>query len=802
MTTTNRRQPWLTAIICLSLGLVTACLYWPVHQHGFILLDDEDYLTGNPLVKMGITSESVHWAFTHCYAGNWHPLTWISHMLDCQWFGLDAGKHHLVNAAFHGLNALLLFLLLQRLTRTRWPSAFVAALFALHPLHVESVAWAAERKDVLSLFFFLLTLLAYTRFGEAAKRKPPVARGRWLWYGLALAGLALGLMSKSMLVTTPFVLLLLDFWPLERISPAPLKSQTPAVRAVLLEKIPFLLLSALSCAMTVWAQSAGRAVGSFDNFPVGARIANSLTAYLTYLEKLFWPVNLSIFYPFPAELPVGRAVIAFVLLALITALAVRHVRRYPYLLVGWLWYLGTLVPVIGLVQVGSQALADRYTYLPLIGLFIMLAWGFNDLTARWKHQKIAAPLLAGLVLIACAALTARQISFWPSTKTLFAHAAAVDDQNYLAWTVLGDQLRLEGKLGLAVDDLNRAIRLRRNSEIPWHGLALALTAMNKLPEAEDAYQNALKLSPENTHLLSDYAQCLITLGRLDDATEQLKRAQEVNPILIEPRLLHIVILKKQGRLNDALNECRAILQLEPANANALIHLASICSVLGRPDQASIAYRQAVKADPANRQARIGLGLALIETHNLAAAQTEFTAVLQTDPQNAAALDGLGFALAMGGQSEAAKARFAQALEYDAHNAITHLHYAMALAAQSEMKEAIGEYRKALEIDDSLVIALNNLAWILAAHPDSAIRNGTAAVTLAERSCRLTNHEQPLYLGTLAAAYAEAGRFDAAVKTAEAAMELAKNQGNQALAERNLQLLELYRTGKAFHESAK
>jgi protein O-mannosyl-transferase len=785
----------------LALGIVTASLYWPVHQNEFIILDDPDYLTTNPQVKAGITSETICWAFTQYYAGNWHPLTWISHMLDCQLFGLNPGMHHLVNAAFHVANSLMLFLLLQRLTRSHWRSAFVAALFALHPLHVESVAWAAERKDVLSTFFFMLTIGAYVRYAELRTKNSKFTSWTWIWYAVAFMLFALGLMSKSMLVTLPFVLLLLDFWPLGRLSTSGLKSQKISLLGLAFEKILFFALSAISCGLTFWAQSKGQAVGSVETFPVFDRITNSLMAYLGYIEKMFWPANLSVFYPFPAEPRIEGAALAMLLLAVITAFATLNAKSRPYLLVGWLWFLGTLVPVIGLVQVGSHAMADRYTYIPLIGLFIIVAWGAADVLAGWKYKKFTLIPAATLVLLACAILTSRQVAFWQSTKTLFSHAVQVDDQNYMAWTILGDLLRLEGKHEQASDYLNRAIQVRPNSEIPWYGLGLSLVALKKPQEAENAFQTALKRSPANPHILNDYATLLINLGRLDEAEAELQKARQANPYLTKTRLNQAMIFQKQGKLNDLVKQYEEILQLDPDNDLVRVNLAVIYSVLGRLDQAVTCYREFLRTNPTNNNARVSLGLALVKVHDPATAEVEFSTVLKVDPKNTRALDGLGSALAEKGSLDEAKARFAEAMQIDPKFPDAHMHYAMSLSVQNQPQQAILEYRKTLELDDQRTEALNNLAWMLASHPDPTIRNGKEAVELAERACRLTDNGQPFFLGTLAAAYAEAGRFNDAITTAGKARDLAKQLGWNGVAERNDYLLDLYRAGKAYHEPA-
>jgi len=395
--------------ICIALVLVTFALYWPVRHHAFINYDDPLYVTHNPNVKAGLTWHGVVWAFRATEAHNWHPLTWLSHMLDCQLFGPNPGAHHLVNVAFHALNAVLLYLVLGRMTGAWWRSAAVAALFALHPLQVGSVAWIAERKNLLSTSFWLLTLWAYARYAEATTRA-----SKRNAYSLALVCFALGLMCKPMLVTVPFVLLLLDGWPLRRLQLATLGSR-------LVEKLPFFALGAASSAATIWAatsEAQERSFSSLHRLPLGLRIENALISYLRYLGKMIWPVGLSVFYPYPTAWPLWLALLSALALALITLSALRWAARCPPLLVGWLWFMGTLVPVIGLVQVGVQSMADRFMYVPMIGLLIAIVWGVSELSLRWNVPKPVVSVVAAMVLVACATLTRLEVRRWKDTETL------------------------------------------------------------------------------------------------------------------------------------------------------------------------------------------------------------------------------------------------------------------------------------------------------------------------------------------------------------------------------------------------
>ena len=388
--------------ICLLLATITLALYWPVTGFEFNNYDDAQYITKNPVVQSGITTETVAWAFRSGYAGNWHPLTWLSHMLDCEIYGLNAGGHHFTNVLFHTANTLLLFSLLRRLTGAVWRAAFVAALFAWHPLHVESVAFVAERKDVLSTFFAWLTLLAYWSW---------VKTPGWPRYTLALLLFALGLMSKPMLVTLPLLMLLLDFWPLERLQLD--KFQSWYLR--LKEKLPFLVLTLVFCGVTFRVQKSGGAM-SLTDLTFANRVANALNSYVGYIAKIFWPRDLTVFYPYPHHLPSGRVISAGIIVFLISAGVLWVVRRRPHLAVGWFWFLISLVPVIGLVQVGDQAMADRYTYLPSVGVFIMVAWEVPGWLAGWPRREWILASAASVVLAGCLTATSRQLQYWKNFR--------------------------------------------------------------------------------------------------------------------------------------------------------------------------------------------------------------------------------------------------------------------------------------------------------------------------------------------------------------------------------------------------
>ncbi len=431
---------------CIWLILITAVLlvYWQVGDHEFINYDDNVYITDNAQVQKGLTSKGIIWAFTTSHTGNWHPLTWISHMLDCELYGLNPRGHHLTNVLLHMANAILLFVVLRWMTGAIWRSGLVAALFALHPLHVESVAWAAERKDVLSTFFWLLTMVAYVHY---------VNRPGGKRYLLVLVTFFLGLMAKPMLVTLPFVLLLLDYWPLNRFKPRAVTGSVedqslgfqssgddklPILKAVM-EKTPLFLMSLFSCVVTVMAQQEAGAISTLEIVPFKLRIANGLVSFVAYMGKMIWPQDLAVFYPHPiSDLQIWKPVAAGLFLLIVSTVALWVAQRCRYVLVGWLWYLGTLVPVIGLVQVGEQAMADRYTYVPLIGLFIVVVWGFADLVKGWRSRRWVVSVSAAVMVLALMAGSWLQVAHWKSSVKLFKHALDATSNNYVAHYNLGN----------------------------------------------------------------------------------------------------------------------------------------------------------------------------------------------------------------------------------------------------------------------------------------------------------------------------------------------------------------------------
>ncbi|MFZ5449864.1 MAG: tetratricopeptide repeat protein [Thermodesulfobacteriota bacterium] len=739
-------------LACLLLVLATCAAYEGVRNHQFLNFDDDLYVTNNPQVKTGLTLKSLIYAFTTTDTGNWIPLTWLSHMAACQVFGLYSGGHHLINLFFHVANTLLLFLFCLRTTKAPGPSFLVAALFALHPLHVESVAWVAERKDVLSTFFWLLSMWAYIWYVESP------GRGRYL---AVLVCFILGLMSKSMLVTLPFVLLLLDFWPLGRWSPygttaaRPKLSQSGSLavhavplRRLILEKAPLLVLSALICLITLHAQKESGSVQNITDLPLASRLANAAVAYLTYITKMVWPSGLAPLYPHPEQdLPLWQVLVAGVVLVSISLFIIRQGRRRPYLLMGWLWYLGTLVPVIGLVQVGGQALADRYTYVPLIGLFIIAAWGLRDLTTGGRGARVLVPLTAGMLLSVLALCTWFQVRLWRDGLTLYEYTLRVTQGNYLIQNNLGVVLNSQGKRDQAISHYYEALRIKPNYHKAHFNLGNALGAKGQKDQAIFHYKEALRLQP-------DYAA---------EAHYNLANTLAAN-----------------GQTDQAMEHYRQVLRLQPHNADAHNNLGLALSSQGKTEEARFHYAEAIRMQPDHAKAHYNLANILVAQGKVEEAIFHYQEALRLLPAFGEAHNNLGNALLSQGKVDQALVHFSEFARLRPDDAKAYFNMGRSLAIQGKMNQAMMQYKEAIRLKPDYPQALNNLAWILATTSDRNLRDGPAAVSLAEQANQFTGYGQPGMLDTLAAAYAEAGRFSEAIQASRKAVELARRAGDTEL----------------------
>jgi tetratricopeptide (TPR) repeat protein len=786
-------------VVSILLALCCLSIYLPAIFCDFLNYDDDHYVTANPHVNSGLLWQNVTWGFTHAYAANWHPLTWLSHMLDVRLYGLHPAGHHLTNLLFHSVNTVLLFLLLRSLTGAVWRSAFVAALFGLHPLHVESVAWIAERKDVLSGFFLILTLWAYARYARlqatglqnelhASRFTSPVSRysrPASLWYAIALLCFVLGLMSKPMLVTVPFVLLLLDIWPLERLQLTTQRSQLKTLLPLLYEKVPFLAISAAACAVTVWAQKRGGALVPMTVMPLEWRVCNALVAYVAYIGKLLWPANLAVIYAHAAspELgwPIEQVGLGALMLVSIT-LATLCFRGRPYLLVGWGWYLGMLVPVIGLVQVGNQTMADRYTYLPAVGLFLAVTWGIESMVGSGKSRAEVAhtygnsparkPASASVLALICfplfAALafgTGRQLFHWMNSQTLFRHALAVTKDNYVAWNSLGLSLARVDLPKNAEQCYRSALSINTNYKTAYNSLGCLLNDQKRYEEAVAAFQQALQIDPEMANAENNLGLAFLNLGRTNDAIAHFKVALQLQPSLGTAHLNLAKALAEPSEFQTAREHYLAAIDADPHNSALYSLYADRLAKEGSTQQAAEQYQLALKANPKFVPALLGLGDALLEQ----------------------------------GRPEEAIPYYSHALTSTPAAADVHYRLAQALVRRGDFKQAVQHYHQGMRSFGDSPEALNNLAWLLATNLDPQVRDGREAVQLGERACKLTEYKKAIMVGTLAAAYAEAGRFADAVTAAEKAKSLAEQANEPAVAAKNASLLELYRAGKPFHE---
>ena len=786
----NRR---LVPAICFFLAALVWVVFGQTLHHGFVNFDDDLYVYENPVVQKGLSWQGFRWALTYGEIGHWHPLTWISHMLDCQLYGLDPGGHHLTNVLLHTASAILLFLVLRRMTGFLWRSAFVAAVFAIHPLRVESVAWIAERKDVLSGLFFMLTLWAYTRYvaGDRAPgpcpdlvvghdvrsagpndlprrlqmRTPPApGRSRFTFhvswnYGLVLLFFALGLLSKNMLVTTPCVLLLLDYWPLGRLS-----SFTPQLLLrIVAEKIPLFILAVGSCVATALVSEK---LAAAVQLPFGRRMENAVVSCITYLWQMIHPIGLACVYPNPTNnLPFWQVAGALGLLLAITGAAWVFRRTRPWLAVGWLWYLGMLVPVIGFVQISYYAHADRYTYLPQIGLVLLLTWAVADLCAGWRHRRLVLGGLAAIILVALIFPARTQTTYWRNSELLWSHALACTADNYIAHNNYGNVLPQPEKVDEAIVQYQTALHIKPDYAEAWYNLGNALFQKGGTDEAIAHYQTALQFNPGYAEAFNNLGYALFKKGRVDEAIVQYQKALEIKPDFAFACYNLGDALLQKGAVDEAITQYQRALRINPDLAKARNNLGNAFLQQNRLDAAIAQYQQALQINPRYAGAHYNLGYALLQKGGVSEAVNQFQTALQLDPGFAAARDNLD----------------------------------LALRQKSAVDETLAQYQQALQHNPDSVEVLNNLAWLLATCPDAEVRDGAQAVQYARHACELTHYGVTVLVGTLAAAYAEAGRYDDAVATAEKACALAQASGDRDLLERNQKLLAMYRARQPYHE---
>jgi tetratricopeptide (TPR) repeat protein len=773
---------WTVLGVCFFLAAITWGVFGQTLHYGFVNYDDNLYVYENTKVAGGLALNGVVAMFTHVECNFYHPLTMISLMLNYQLHGLQPGGYHLVNVLLHTLSVVLLFLILRRITGFIWRCAFVAAVFAIHPLRVESVAWVAERKDVLSGFFFMLTLWAYARYADKqskvegrepkAQADPALApQPPTLDYCLTLLFFALGLMSKSSLVTLPFVLLLLDYWPLDRFGGRTVAGGKSAgwrgdflvLARLVVEKVPLFALSAAAAVMTVIAE--GEAIAPTKALPLVDRIGNPIMSYVTYLRQMVYPAGLTHLYPIsPEDLSVWKIVLALVLLVGVSAAALAGWRKRPYLLVGWSWYLGMLVPMIGIMRVGSFVHADRYTYLPQIGLYLLLTWAAVDLCAGWRHRRLVLAGLSTAILVALTFCARTQVSYWRNNESLWTRALACTSDNFIAQNNLGNVLLLKGQVDEAMVHYQMALRIRPDEAEAHYNFGLALFQKGQVDEAIAQYQKALQIRPDDAKAHNNLGNALLKKGGVDEAMVHYQKA----------------------------------LQFKPDYAEACYNLGNTLLQKGRVDEAITQYQKALQIRPDDAKAHNNLGNALLKKGGVDEAITEYQKALQLAPDNAEIHNHLGGALLQKGSIDEAISHFQKALQFKPDYAEAHNNLGNALFQKGNVAEAITHFQKVLQIKPESAEAQNNLAWLLATAPQASLRNGPQAVELTQKANQLAGGKNPIILRTLAAACAETGRFPEAVETAQRALQLAEAQSNSALADDIRSQLTLYQAGTPFH----
>jgi tetratricopeptide (TPR) repeat protein len=792
---TGRDERWRVAGLCVGLAVITFAVFGQTLRHGFVDYDDNEYVYDNAVVARGLTPKGIIWAFTRVNAYEWYPLTTVSHMLDCQIYGLQPGGHHLTNVLLHTATVIALFLVLRQMTGALWRSAFVAAVFAIHPLRAESVAWVTERKDVLSGFFFMLTLWAYVRYAEAEslkskvqslKSEAPVPAARTTHhtprftllaprsYVFTLFLFALGLLSKTMLVTLPLVLLLLDYWPLGRSAEWRMRNaksgegqgelQPTGWGRLWLEKLPLLALSAAAGVATLLAQHG--VMQSTEAFSLPLRLANALVSGLVYLGQMVWPAGLAVYYPYPRHgFPWWEAALAGTLLTGLAVAAWGQRRKRPWLLVGWLWYWVMLPPAAGVIQVSRQAHADRYTYLPQIGIYVAVTW----LVAEWGAKRRAGRrVLAGLATAVLAALmicARQQTAYWKDSETLWTRQLARTPDNEAAHNSLGAALYQKGRVDEAIVHFQAAVQSRPDYAEAHNNLGNALLQKGRAGEAMNQFQLALQIRPQYAEARINLGNALCQVGKVEEAIAQYQKALQLNSGCAEAYSGLGTALLQKGRTDDAIAQYQNALQIKPRDPEPHYNLGNALLQKGRMDEAIAQYQSALQINPGYGGAHLNLGNVLLQKGRVDEAISHYQSALQISPDSADAQGNLGTALLQKGR----------------------------------VTEAIAQYQNALRIAPTDPKAQSNLAWVLATCPDASLRDGGKAVALARQANELTGGKNPGILHTLAAAFAEAGQFDDAQRTVQKALGLAQAAGQPDLAARLNDELKRYQAGLPLHQ---
>jgi tetratricopeptide (TPR) repeat protein len=729
-------------LICLALAGLAVVLFWPALRCGFVTMDDPAYFSSNPIVQVGLTSRGVIWAFSTTTETGWNPLTWLSYMLDVELFGRGPIGPHLTNLVLYVADTALLFLVLRQLTGALWRSAAVAALFAVHPLHVETVAWVSDRKDLLSTLFELLTLAAYARYAKLSRAAGPVVTGdgteasglrtKSCYYGTALVLFSLALMSKPMAVALPLLMLLLDWWPLGRVAEGGESGVFVPWRRLVIEKIPFLALSAILSLVTLSLHRKSGAFSALSGLSPAGRLAAALTSYAQYIGMTFWPAGLAVPYPYRLRWAIGPAVLAAGALAVACAFAVWIARRRPYVPVGWFWFVGLLLPVIGFVPPGAQMMADRYMFLPLVGILIVLVWGVAELIDRFAIPGFAVALALVVALIPSAMLTRRQLAYWKDSGSLFRHTLAVTGDNALASIELGCYVMQQGKTAEAVQDFQDAIRADPYYGGAYDRLGLALAGEGRPKEALPQYQSALRLNPRDADALANMGMALASLNDLADAVACFHKALEIEPDA--PEMLNDLglALAAGGRFDEAIQQYQAALQINPDDPDAEANMGVALASKGQLTEAIACYRKSLEIQPDTAEVMDNLGGALAAQGRFDDAIEQYRHAVSVQPGSYMTFHNLGLALAQSGRLQDAVGAFTQALRLNPRSDQTLFSLGYALAQQGRMDEAVTNYEASLQLNPANPEAQFNLGSALAklGRRDDALAHLTEALRLA------------------------------------------------------------------------
>jgi len=764
------RDLYIVVLICSVFVVAIVSVYWQTVNFEFISLDDPRYVTENQIVRQGMSVEGIRWAFSEVYASNWHPLTWISHMLDLELFGMKPGMHHLTNVIFHIFNTMLLFIVLKRMTGAIWKSAALAALFALHPLHVESVAWISERKDVLSTFFWMLTMMGYLWYvhNRSIQR-----------YLVVVFSYILGLISKPMLVTLPFVLLLLDFWPLNRLGTFKTVSMDgcngkdkegyegrwSGLSSVILDKIPLIVLAMISSGVTFYAQRSWGAVSTLESLGLGARIANAIVSYVAYLEKMLWPFHLAIFYPYPDAIDPIVVILCALLLFLISAVALFVVKKLPYLMVGWLWYLGTLVPVIGIVQVGSQSMADRYTYIPFVGIFLMIVWGFADLFGRWRYGKaffgVASAAVFALIMVAAWV----QVGFWKNSETLFSHALDVTGNNYVAHNSLGLALFDRGDVDGAISHYRESLRINPAFSKAYINLGVALAEYKKDAEgALECYSKGLQLDSGNVSAHNNLGKLLDGLGRTDEAVKYFNEALRLKPDNVDAHTGLGTLLEGMGRTDEAIQHFNEALRINPDSVETLNNLGNVMLHKGNHDEAIRHYTRALKINPHQAEVYNNLGTAFIHKNNLNMAIEYYMAALKEDSGYAPAVKNLKSARINEKILKRSIIKIQEVIKSNPKDPALYTKLGGIYQHLGEYDEAIVQYQKAISLQPEMNQALYGLVLVY-----SSSQEYTKALDVLQ-NMRQSRPDSPEIYYNIACVYAKQNMVNESIVWLQQAVE--------------------------------